>query len=388
MNLGDTYDKCSRQLDRPYSAVGFLYDSGQTCDHGQQGCSTAEADFRGVSGCLDPPERTGRIKRLLMLMGATLASLSALAFNSSYLWSYFQSYESTGVARIVAQTTPINARIDGTITGLYVESFQRVKGGQLLVQLDPRDREIAVEQARALLSQAETNVDISRQQYALVRAEIREAQARDLEGQQEQQRYLTLLRMGVISRAEYDQHSANSGVLGAAVKADQAEAAVAFRDIVLRLAQVQTAKVSLDQAMSNLDYTRIVAPADAIVGLRTGELGQRVEPGESLMVLARLDDLWVTADFKKKQLARIHGEQAVTIHVDALGRDFRGHIQSVPGMSGPLSRLLPPQQFGDSHVKDAQRLAVPILFDADQDLSGLLPGMSVEATVWLKPNLQ
>jgi membrane fusion protein (multidrug efflux system) len=161
--------------------------------------------------------------------------------------------------------------------------------------------------------------------------------------------------MGVVSRAEYDQHSANSGVPGATVKADQAEAAVALREIVFRLAQVQTAKAGLDRAILNLGYTRIVAPADGIIGLRTGELGQRVEPGESLMELTQLDDLWVTAGFEEKQLARIHREEAVTIHVDALGRDFRGHIQSMPGMSGSLSSLLPPEEFRDSYVQDAQR---------------------------------
>jgi membrane fusion protein (multidrug efflux system) len=251
---------------------------------------------------------------------------------------------------------------------------------------DPSNRlRLSPRAARAQLSQAEANVDVSRQQYALLRAKIREAQARDLEGRQEQQRYLTLLRMGVVSRAEYDQYGANAGVLGAAIKADQAETAVASRDIAFRLAQVHTAKAALDQAILNLGYTRIVAPADGIIGLRTGGLGQRVEPNESLMVLTRLDDLWVTADFKEKQLARLHGEQAVTIHVDALGRDFRGHIERVPAMSGSLSSLLPPQEFRDSYVKDAQRFPVPIIFDANQDLSGLLPGMSVEPTVWLKP---
>jgi membrane fusion protein (multidrug efflux system) len=95
----------------------------------------------------DRPGQASRIKRYLILIGAMLAPLIALTFTGSYLWNYFQSYESTEAARIIARTTPINAYIDGTITGLYAEPFQRVKGGQLLVQLDPRDREIAVEEA-------------------------------------------------------------------------------------------------------------------------------------------------------------------------------------------------------------------------------------------------
>ena len=146
--LDDTYDSCSRELDPSYPDVGFPYDSEQRCDNSQQGYSTAEADFSGASGYPDRLGQASRTKRYLMLIGTMLALLIALAF-SSYLRNYFQSYESTRGARIVARTTPINARIDGTITGLYVEPFQRVKGGQLLLQLDPRDREIAVEQARA-----------------------------------------------------------------------------------------------------------------------------------------------------------------------------------------------------------------------------------------------
>jgi membrane fusion protein (multidrug efflux system) len=382
MKLDNTHGKCSRELDHPYPAVGFLYDL-QACDYSQPGGSAAGADFRRPFGCLNRPE-TSRIKRRLLVIAAMLAPLSALVFGGSYLWNYLQSYESTEDARIVAQTTLVTARISGTITGRYVEPYQQVRGGQPLLQLDPRDQEIAVQQARAQLSRAETDVDVSRQQYAFVRAKIREAQVRDLEGRREQQRYLTLLRMGVVSRVEYDQRNANAGVLGADVKTDQAEATLALRNIAFRLAQVHRAKAGLDQAILKLGYTRIVAPADGIIGLRTGELGQRVEPGESLMVLSRPDDLWVRANFKEAQLARIRREQAVAIHVDAIGRDFRGHIQGMPGMTGSLYSLLPHETYEESYVTNAERIPVPIVFDPGQDLSRLRPGMSVEPTVWLK----
>jgi membrane fusion protein, multidrug efflux system len=362
---------------------GFRYDF-HACDYSQPGGSAAEADFRRAFGCLNRPGQTGRIKTHLLVIAAMLAPLSALVFGGSYLRNYLQVYESTGDARIVAQTAFITARISGTITARYVEPYQQVKGGQLLLQLDPRDHEIAVQQAKAQLSQAETDVDVSRQQYALARARIREAQARDLEGRREQQRYLTLLRMGVVSQVEYDQHNADAGVLGADVKADQAEATVAMRNIALRLTQVHTAKAGLDQAILKLGYTRILAPADGIIGFRTGELGQRVEPGESLMVLNRPDDLWVRANFKEAQLARIRGQQAVTIHVDAIGRDFRGHIQGMPGMTGSLHHQLPHETYKESYVTNAERIPVPIVFDPGQDLSRLRPGMSVEPTVWLK----
>jgi membrane fusion protein, multidrug efflux system len=391
MKIDDSYEKRCQNLYRFYPVLGYLYDDGNPSDHGQLSRPKADAEFLSASNCAEGAGTASGKRGHLILICVALAALIALGFGSSYLrnyWIYCQSYESTGVARVVAQTTPIKARIDGTIAGLYVEPFQRVKAGQLLAQIDPREREIAVEQARAQLSQAETNLNVSQQRYALDLAKIREALTRDLEGRQEQQRYLTLLRMGVISRTEYEQQSTNTTVMGTAVKSDQAEAAVALSDIAVCVAQLHTAKAGLDQAILNLGYTRIVAPADGIIGLYTGELGQRIEPGDSVMVLNRLDDLWVTADFKEKQLAQIHGDQTVTIHVDALGRDFRGHIQSMPEVGGTLSSLLPDGEFSDSYVRGVRRFAVPIRFDKNQDLSGLRPGMSVQPTVWLKPNLK
>jgi membrane fusion protein (multidrug efflux system) len=147
---------------------------------------------------------------------------------------------------------------------------------------------------------------------------------------------------------------------------------------------VEAAKARLDEAILNLGYTRIVAPSNGIVGKRTGELGRRVEQGHSLMTLSQINDLWITANFKEGQLERIRGEQAVTIHVDAIGWDLRGHVQKIPEETASLDRLLPPQDVSGNYVKAVRRLPVPIMFDPSQDLSGLRPGMSAEATVWLK----
>jgi membrane fusion protein (multidrug efflux system) len=187
-----------------------------------------------------------------------------------------------------------------------------------------------------------------------------------------------------VSQVEYEQHNADAGVLSADLKAGQADAVVALRSIACRQAEVEAAKARLDQAILNLSYTRIVAPSNGIVGKRTGELGQRVGQGQSLMTLSQVNDLRITANFKETQLERMRGEQAVTIHVDAIGWDFRGHVQKIPEETASLDRLVPPQDANGNYVKAVRLLPVPIVFDPSQDLSCLRPGMSAEATAWLK----
>ncbi len=386
MELNNTYEILDRETEGAGPAFDLLYDPDQPrADHDEEDGSLAPSQHRHDTGGPNQPRRTaGSIMRHPLLMAAIFVSLIAVAFGGHHFWNYLQSYESTDDAQVDAHISPISSRISGTITGVYVENNQRVKARELLVQLDPHDYEVAVEQARAQLAQANAEVNSARQQYASAVAKIRQAQARDYQAQRDQQRYSALLRLGVVSQAEYDQYNATARVQNADVSADYADAASAWRTIASRQAQVQAAQARLDQANLNLSYTRIVAPADGIIGKRTGELGQHVDPGQSLMALTQVNDLWVTANFKETQLKRMHPGQPVTIRVDALGRDFRGHVQSMPGATGSLYDLLPPENATGNYVKVVQRLPVRILFDAGQDISRLRPGMSVEPTVWLK----
>jgi membrane fusion protein (multidrug efflux system) len=146
---------------------------------------------------------------------------------------------------------------------------------------------------------------------------------------------------------------------------------------------VKQAQANVDQAALNLSYTRIIAPADGIIGNRSAQLGQRVQPGQSLMALTQ-HQFWVTANFKETQLARMRPGQPVSIHVDAIARDFKGRVENMPGATGSLYDLLPPENATGNYVKIVQRLPVRILFDNGQDLSQLRPGMSVEPEVWLR----
>jgi membrane fusion protein, multidrug efflux system len=134
----------------------------------------------------------------------------------------------------------------------------------------------------------------------------------------------------------------------------------------------------------NLSYTKIYAPANGIVGKRAVQLGSRIQPGQTLMFVTETDQIWVTADFKETQLARMHRGEKVTIHVDTFGRDYRGYVENMPGASGDRFSLLPPENATGNYVKVVQRLPVRILFEPGEDPDHLLhPGMSVEPTVWL-----
>ena len=316
-----------------------------------------------------------------MALVAILATVLSVA--GYHFWNYLESYQDTDDAQVDGYLDPISSRINGTINAVYVDNNQSVKAGQLLVQLDPNDYQVALEQARAQLAQAEADLNSARQQYVSAVATVRQDEAQNYLAQRNAQRYSQLIEQKIVSQSEFDQYDATARAQDATVKRDEAAAASAQRTIASKEAQVKQAQANLDQAGLNLSYTRIIAPADGILGNRSAQLGQRVQPAQSLMALTQ-HQFWVTANFKETQLALMRPGQPVTIHVDALGRDYKGHVENMPGATGSLYDLLPPENATGNYVKIVQRLPVRILFDHGQDLSLLRPGMSVEPKVWLR----
>ena len=144
------------------------------------------------------------------------------------------------------------------------------------------------------------------------------------------------------------------------VDSDRAAVAAAARLIGQAQAGVDAAQALLDQARLNLSYTHLVAHASGVVGDKTVQVGQRVQPGEQLLTIVPLDDIWITADFRETQVRRMHRNQPVTAHVDATGRDYKGYVEGMPGASGELFSLLPPENATGNYVKVVQRLPVRI----------------------------
>jgi membrane fusion protein (multidrug efflux system) len=226
-------------------------------------------------------------------------------------------------------------------------------------------------------------------------------------------RYQALVEKHEISRSDYDARETEATTAAQAVEGDRA--AIVSREqriaetrnlVVQREAQIEAARTAPQQvsdaraksdsaaghqeqaradvrtAQLNLSYTKIYAPISGVIGRKTVELGHRVQPGQSLLLIVPIDDIWITANFKETQLKRMRPGQPVTIRVDTFGRDYKGKVQSLPGAAGPLFSLFPPENSTGNYVKVVQRFPVRIRLDKDQDGDHLLrPGMSVEPEV-------
>jgi membrane fusion protein (multidrug efflux system) len=320
--------------------------------------------------------------RRVLLLALLLLVVAAIAPSVS---TYLQSYQSTDDAQIDGHIDPLCSRIDGTVVAVHVEDDDRVTKGELLVEIDPRDYEVAVDNARANLAQAEAQVESAKADHATALSRIVEAQATRSKSVRDVPRYQALQNEGAVARVEYEEIFRVDQVAAATVAANRAAAVSAQKIIGSRQASVKAAQAALDQALLNLSYTKIYAPANGIVGKRAVQLGSRIQPGQTLMFITETDDVWITANFKETQLARMHRGEPVTIRVDTFGRDYQGYVENMPGASGDRFSLLPPENATGNYVKVVQRLPVRIKLSSGQDPEHLLhPGMSVEPKVWLR----
>jgi membrane fusion protein (multidrug efflux system) len=381
---------------------------------------------------------------VLIVIGVILLIICAIL-----LIRYLNSYENTDDAFVDGHTDPITPRINGIVTGVYVENTYFVKKGEVLVELDPRDFQVALEQAKANLFQAEAgvraqtpnvpitetnqsttlanaqlsvssataNLVAAQEKYKSALSDLAQAQANEGNAAREEERYRLLVGKEEVSKELYDQRatSAREQEAVAASRQQTAEAAekgvtqaeaalgqaqqqaneaqrnlprqitVQRETLSMRNANLQAAKAQLDQAALNLAYTKIYAPADGVIGDKSVQLGTQVAPGQEMMALTQTDDIWVTANFKETQIKRMQRGESVTIHVDALSQNFEGFIEALPGASGAVYSLLPPENATGNYVKVVQRLPVRIRFKRGQvGMERLAPGMSVEPKVWLR----
>src|SRR6202007_2602009 len=151
------------------------------------------------------------------------------------------------------------------------------------------------------------------------------------------------------------------------------------------LAEAQRKQADLEQATLNSQYTKIVATVNGIVSNRTVEVGQNVAPGQELMKVINLDDIWITANFKETQLREMKPGQRVTIEVDANGNKYNGKVDSIAGASGARFSLLPPENATGNYVKVVQRVPVKIVLDPGSNNDHQLrPGESVTPKVWIR----
>jgi len=336
------------------------------------------------SSARNPGDRRGVLSRRSIRLVLALVVAALLCAGGMRFWNYLQSYQWTDDAEIDGHLDPISTRINDTVVRVYVENTYHVKAGQPLVDLDPRDYQVAVENAEANLAQAQQGVKAAQQNYELAVANLNAAIATNFKAQLDVKRFGELFQQAVIAREVDDEIVMTGKVDAAAVNSDRAEVGATAQMVGQAQAAVQAAQATLDQAKLNLSYTHIVAPATGVVGDKTVQVGQRVQPGEQLLTVVPLDDIWITADFRETQLRKMRRGQPVTVHVDTTGGDYKGYIEGLPGATGELDSLLPPENATGNYVKVVQRLPIRIrLYPGEDPDHRLRPGMSVEPTIWV-----
>jgi membrane fusion protein (multidrug efflux system) len=384
-------------------------------------------------------------RRRAVLLGVAAAAAAALVL----YWLHARQFEETDDAQIDGNISDVSPRVSGIVSAVYVLENQLVKQGDVLAEIDPTDLKIAVDQARAQVAQAEAQLEAedpsvpitlasnesalasaqsdltgaqaalsaARKEVAQLTAQITQAEANDRTAQLDKRRAEKLIAQGAIAQSDFDTRAdvaaasaANLDALHQSLAAArdrvaQQQAQIASlqnhltevranapRQVATRRASVSWRHASLDlaraqlaQAETNLSYAKVLAPVSGIVAKKSIAIGDHVAPGQQLMAITQNDSLWVTADFRETQLEHMLPGQPATVHVDALGIDLRGSVESMGGATGSRLSVLPPENATGNYVKVVQRIPVRIRFDSGQaGLDRLRIGMSVEPQVSIR----
>jgi membrane fusion protein (multidrug efflux system) len=371
--------------------------------------------------------KPGRSERKSWIIIVLRVILVLAVIGAALYWWNSRKYEDTDDAQVDGYIYPLSARVGGHVVKVTVEEGQFVKAGTVLVEIDDRDYQVAVERARAdymdasasaeaagfnvPITQVGSSSQIHSAEADVINAEagitfatkqVEEAQARLIQVQANAKtanddlaRYAMLIAKKEISLQQYDNaqsaataanatvvateaalRSAEQMVTQSRARLNQAKASLANAEITPKQISVTQAraragqaaaaraKAALEQAELNLSYTRIVAPVDGVVGNRNAQVGQNVQVGQELLSLVPLNDIWVTANFKETQLEHMRPGEPVQIKVDALGgQKFKGTVTSIGGATGAKFSLLPPENATGNYVKVVQRIPVRIDFD-------------------------
>jgi membrane fusion protein (multidrug efflux system) len=339
---------------------------------------------------------------ILIVMGAV-----ALFFYREYKATHI----STDDAFVDGRVHIIASKIQGTVKVLYVNDNQFVKMNDLMLEIDPADYEVRVKDARAgletereRLSEIRHRVDTTKKQLTEIMASL-EASKANLELQKANlelakadfQRTESLFKKEVIPKQQYDNAKTRYEVAMAQVKATQDQVKQVWASLETQRAlikqtesglptqeaQIRQKDAVLKGAELNLSYTKIYAPADGYISKRSVEVGNQIQPGQPLMAIVPLNDIWITANLKETQMERVKPGQKVRIVVDTYPKKvFYGKVESVQAGTGAVFSLFPPENATGNYVKIVQRIPAKIILDQGTDPSHILRiGMSVVPTI-------
>jgi membrane fusion protein, multidrug efflux system len=408
------------------------------------------------------PSKPSALKNPHVRRGLLIAAV--IIFVGGFLfWFHYRNHESTDDAEVDGHIIPISSRVPGSVLSVLVDDNEHVKQGQVLVELDPRDYQAKLDDARAMVAVAQSRVQsatvnvpltsatthsdtsgaqasvaaaqaayeqaqlalqqASTSELAAAEANVQKQEAANEKAQSDLTRMKPLAAKEEISQQQFDAYVAAATEAQGELSMAQQSLDLAKQTIPVRRAQVASAKADLEKAEANLEaaqanqrqvrmsaanaasarasvqqaqadleaaqlnlsYTKIVAPEDGVVTNKTVQVGQILSPGQGLMVVVPLADIWVTANYKETQLARVQPGDRAEVHVDMYGKTFPGYVDSIAGATGSRLSLLPPENATGNYVKVVERIPVKIRLDPIPPSEAILrPGMNVEATIITK----
>jgi membrane fusion protein (multidrug efflux system) len=292
------------------------------------------------------------------------------------IWA--RSHVSTDNAQVDGHILPVLPKVGGYVQTLAIRENQPVRAGDTLATLDARDYRVKLQQADADLAIALATVS-SRQRVGQADAAVRQAQANAEKAHADLDRIVPLAAQGIVSRQQLD--AAQTTVRAADATLAAAQAALLGAD-----ARVASARAARDQAALQLSYTSITAPMAGVVSKKSVEVGQLVQPGQPLMSVVPLDDVWVTANLKETETADVTVGDVAVVTIDAdPGKNFCGHVESLSPATGARFSLLPPDNATGNFTKVVQRVPVRVRLDcAGNPTAALRPGMSATVVITTK----
>lgn len=344
------------------------------------------------------PSRWAPARRVLIAAVAANACLIAVAFAYAH-WHQSVDFESTDNAYVKGNLTFVSPKVNGYVVAIETENNRHVGPGDTLVRIDPSDYRVAVHSAQAAVAQQKAAQIQLDQQQRLQQAQIKvtgagvdAAQASFNQLASEYKRAQTLVEKGAVSRQGFDQTEA--AYIRARADLAQNRSQVDYAQQQLEVlhaqhevidAQLKAAEANLQRAVNDLAWTDVKAPREGLVAARNVRLGEYVTAGTRLMAISPTRDLWIEANLRETQLARMRSGDRVQIQVDALpGQKFCGSVESISGASGSEFAVIPPDNATGNFTKIVRRFPVRILFDPDQPgLERLGVGMSAEPRIAL-----
>ena len=322
-----------------------------------------------------------RRRRWLTILAAVVLVVGA--GYGTYWFAYGRHFESTNDAYLGADSVVIAPKVGGYVTEVAVGDNQRVKAGDVLVRIDPRDYQTAFDSAAADLANAQAtaaNIDAQLQEQ---QATISQAQAAVDFAEQDAKRYADLARTGAGSAQRQQQTTSDLAQRRATLAATQAHVAVLKTQRQQADAMIASKTAALDQAKINLSQTTLTAPIDGVIGDRSVRLGQMVQVGTRLLTVVPTQSVYLVANFKETQTGQMHPGQSVDVAIDSYpGHAIKGTVDSLAPGTGAQFALLPPENATGNFTKIVQRVPVKIVLDPKDPLSAQLrPGLSVTATV-------